>query len=489
MKWYGWAIVLFPFSIYSQNYIQKIYPGDPNPGTFFGRFVALQDNFAFISAYQDFENGSSSGSLYIYKKHGNLFVQNQKLFPDDGGVEEYFGYSLASYGNWIITGAHHDSDFGASSGKAYILKRNQQGLYDFFQILTAPDAAEADEFGKTVDIYGEYAVSCSYLDDDSFTNSGSVYVYKYNGTKWKFFQKLQAENPVDHAQFGLALNIFKNKLIIGAPYTKNNNEPEGRAYVFELNNEKWEQTEILFPVELDKNDEFGITVKITDNHAFVSALKDDDMGKNSGAVYVYEKLDNNWNLQQKLIAPDGEAGDGFGIEIEPYNDYIYIGSYFDNDNGENSGSVYIFKSENNNWKYYSKFLPGDSDESDAFGASISCSENEILVGAYSDDDNGFFSGATYLFSKEKILSNRYTISRENNYSVYPIVFNDLLTIKNFCAEAFDIEVFNIGGNKVFEKKQILSSVYFLHSNKFNNGVYLIKISGKTRKIFKVIKGL
>ncbi len=488
MKWILGILLGFPILIYSQNYIQKIYPSDPNPGTFFGRFVSLQEDFAFISAYQDFENGSASGSLYIYKKTNGIYVQQQKLYPEDGGVEEYFGYSLASYGDWIITGAHHDSDYGASSGKAYILRKNQSNQYDFYQILTAPDAAEADEFGKTVDIYGNFAVSCSYLDDDNGTNSGSVYIYKFDGNKWQFFQKIQANTPVDHSQFGLAMSLYKDKLIVGAPFTKYNNEPVGQAYIFEITGNTWQQTKAISPDELNKNDEFGITVKIIENEAFVGSIKDDDLGTNSGAVYCYKKEKSKWQFQQKLLAPDGESYDGFGIAIEPDKNYIYIGSYFDNDNGENSGSVYIFKKSEENWSYYSKFLPYDSDESDAFGATISCSENEVLVGAYSDDDNGFFSGAAYLFKKEKLLLSNHSVYKKSKINAFPTVFKDILYITNPDNYIYNIEIFDLSGKIVIEKKQIYASKYNLNCDNLNKGIYFLKVKGnKSEKLFKIIK--
>ena len=50
------------------------------------------------------------------------------------------------------------------------------------------------------------------------------------------------------------------------------------------------------------------------------------------------------------------------------------------------------------WVYSKKITPSDGDESDAFGSSLAFNEHGLLVGAYSDDDNGFFSGAVYYFS-------------------------------------------------------------------------------------------
>ncbi len=488
MKLFLPVLFLLISSILSgQNFQQKIFADDPNPGVFFGRFVSLQNKFAFISAYQDFENGSASGSLYIFKKINNEYKQIQKLFPDDGGVEEYFGYSLSSYGDWIITGAHHDSDFGASSGKAYLLHL-ENGLWDFYQILLPPDLSEADEFGKTVDIYGDFAISCSYLDDDNGTNSGSVYIFNKKENNWKLFQKIQAIHPVDHAQFGLALDIYKGKIIVGAPYTRNNEIVSGAAYIYELTDNKWEQKAYLFPDDFEKNDEFGITVKISEDEAFISSIKDDDMGKNSGSVYVYGKIDGNWMFKQKLLSPDGEAGDGFGIALEKDSNFLYIGAYFDDDRGTNSGSVYIFKKHQDHWRYYTKFSADDSDESDAFGASISIFQNEILVGAYSDDDYGFFAGSAYVFSKEKILTETNNkIDKNQNFSIYPTVFQKRINISSLYPDSIKMELYDISGNLIYLKKNIITPFEF-NINIFSTGIYFLKISNeKIIKIVKIIK--
>ena len=470
-----------------QNYHQKIFASDAQSGVFFGRFVSIEENYAFVSAYRDFENGSASGSLYIFEKLNGKFVQSQKLFPDDGGVEEYFGYSLSSFGEWVITGAHHDSDFGASSGKAYILHLDN-GKWDFFQTLVPNDLSEADEFGKTVDIYGDFAVSCSYLDDDNATNSGSVYIYKKENDSWNFFQKLQADVPIDHSQFGLALDIYKDKLIVGAPYSKQDEISCGAIYIFEFSGNKWTQTAHFSPSNPALNDEYGITVKIDDNYAFASSPKDDDAGKNSGSVYVYRKEDNKWKMHQKLIAPDGTAGDSFGNAMETDGNYLYVASYFDDDNGTNSGSVYIFENIAGNWNYKTKFSPSDGDESDAFGASISIFDDTMLIGAYANDDYGFFAGAAYIFSKTNLLTkNDNTVLIENNVLIEPVVFNNSIRIVNKQKENFKFKVFNLSGEILFEGKNISHSL-ILQTTTLPTGIYFVKI--KTKKIenvYKVIK--
>ena len=482
-------LLIYTTELSSQNFTQKIYPDDPRNGVFFGRFVDLNQDNAFISAYLDFENGTASGSLYVFDLKHNKFEQSSKLFPDDGAVEDYFSFSISSYGEYLISGAHHDSDLGASSGSVYILKKIN-GNWDFYQKIIPSDGKEADEFGNTVAMFGDFAVSCAYLDDDKGTNSGCVYILELVDNNWEITSKIYASDPEAQALFGLTLDINKTDLIVGAPYYNGSKTDIGKAYIFSYNGTEWVETVSLLPDELDDLDQFGVTVKITDNYAFVAAIKDDDKGENAGAVYIFSKnKEQNWDFNQKISAPDGASGDGFGVAIEANDTILFVGSYFDDDNGTNSGSVYVYKRNDNNWDFSKKITPTDGDESDAFGSSLSFNENGLLVGAFSDDDNGFFSGAAYYFS----LTDINTVSISNigipgEIIVFPTIFKDLLTIEQIgCGQTLIFDIFDIKGSKMkmgFVKKEKET----IDMSDLKSGVYLLKVRGSGNcHYFKLLK--
>ena len=50
----------------------------------------------------------------------------------------------------------------------------------------------------------------------------------------------------------------------------------------------------------------------------------------------------DWTEQQKILASDGTEDDYFGGTVSVFGDYAVIGAYGDDDNGEYSGSAYIF---------------------------------------------------------------------------------------------------------------------------------------------------
>ncbi len=84
----------------------------------------------------------------------------------------------------------------------------------------------------------------------------------------------------------------------------------------------WSNVFILLPDNGDGNDGFSRSVSISNDYAVVGAPYDDDNGDNSGSVYVFQRTDITWTQQAKLIAADG--GRGFGGSVSISGDYAIV---------------------------------------------------------------------------------------------------------------------------------------------------------------------
>jgi hypothetical protein len=69
-------------------------------------------------------------------------------------------------------------------------------------------------------------------------------------------------------------------------------------------------------------------------------------------------------------------------------DTVIVGSEFDDDLGEDSGSVYVFQDAGSGWNQVAKLLAHDAEEEARFGCSVAISENRVVVGAELDRNNG-----------------------------------------------------------------------------------------------------
>ncbi len=129
-----------------------------------------------MGAFRDDDNGSASGSTYLFKRTGTSWVQEAKLLPSDGAANDAFGISISISGDYAVVGARWDDDNGGASGSAYLFKRTGTIWAQEAKLLPS-DGATGDWFGHSVSISGDYAVVGAWGDDDNGTNSGSAYLY------------------------------------------------------------------------------------------------------------------------------------------------------------------------------------------------------------------------------------------------------------------------------------------------------------------------
>jgi FG-GAP repeat protein len=136
------------------------------------------------------------------------------------------------------------------------------------------------------------------------------------------------------------------------------------------------------------DDEFGVSVAVSGDTVVVGAQWDDDAGANSGSAYVFVRSGLTWTEQQKLTATDGTGGDGFGGSVSISGDTVVVGAQWDNDEGFQSGSAYVFVRSGLIWTEQQKLTATDAGVGDRFGGSVSISGDTVVVGAQWDDNKG-----------------------------------------------------------------------------------------------------
>jgi chitodextrinase len=172
-------------------------------------------------------------------------------------------------------------------------------------------------------------------------------------------------------------------------------------FVFVLGSKTYAATEAkLLPSDGAAYDYFGYVASISSDAALIGADSNDDNGVDSGSAYVFRRNGSNWVEEQKLLPSDGAAYDYFGTSVSISGNVALVGADRNGDNGEESGSAYVFRWNGSNWVQEQKLLPSDGAAYDYFGESVSISGNVALVGADSNDDNGDDSGSAYVYTFE-----------------------------------------------------------------------------------------
>eukprot|EP00970_Alexandrium_tamarense_P002571 scaffold363_cov209-Alexandrium_tamarense.AAC.30 len=166
---------------------QKIVSSDGAADDLFGRAVAMSGTgHLVVGAYADDDKGSSSGSVYLYTLNStsNTWGDEQKIVSSDGATNDWFGWSVAMSGTGhLVVGARGDDDNGSSSGSVYLYTLNStSNTWGDEQKIVASDGAAYKNFGNAVAMSGTgHLVVGAFGDDDMGSNSGSVYTIGEGG--------------------------------------------------------------------------------------------------------------------------------------------------------------------------------------------------------------------------------------------------------------------------------------------------------------------
>jgi hypothetical protein len=215
----------------------QLFASDADEFDWFGASVSINGENLIIGAHNNDDNGSNSGSAYIFKKNKDGWLEVAKLNASDGDSEDYFGWSVSIDKDTAVIGAIGDSDNGGHSGSAYVFK-NSGNIWSQEVKLLSSDGEEGDGFGCSVNVAGNYMIIGSYDDDDNGVSSGSAYVFKNDGITWIENEKLLASDGEDGDFFGFSVSFNNEYAVIGAVFGDNNiKQRTGCAYIFKKSND------------------------------------------------------------------------------------------------------------------------------------------------------------------------------------------------------------------------------------------------------------
>jgi len=363
----------------TQSTENKITASDAAADDRFGYSVAVGSGRIVVGALQDDDNGSNSGSAYIFDLDGN---QLTKITASDGAAGDLFGISVAVGSGRIVVGARYDDDNGANSGSAYIFDLDGNELAK----ITASDADADDRFGISVAVGSGRIVIGARYDDDNGSNSGSAYIFDLDGNQ---LTKITASDGAAGDNFGISVAVGSGRIVVGAYGDDDNGATSGSAYIFDLNGNEIGK---ITASDGAAGDVFGYSVAVGSGRIVVGAYGDADNGSLSGSAYIFD-LDGN--ELAKITASDAATDDLFGFAVAVGSGRIVVGARFDDDNGPTSGSAYIFDLDGNQ---IAKITASDGATDDQFGFAVAVGSGRIVVGAYFDDDNGSRSGSAYIYS-------------------------------------------------------------------------------------------
>ena len=393
------ALVL-PAAATAQTMLQvdKVFADDSEVAERFARVVAISGDIAVVGASYDDDLGEGSGSVYVFVRDGNSWVQQDKLLASDGAAFDNFGAKIAISDDTIVVSATGVDELGDNAGAAYVFIRNGSTWSQQMKLL-ADDGEAGDTFGTAVAIQGNTIVVGAGLNDETTPDVGAAYVFVRNGTNWTQQAKLLADVSIEDDFLGMSAAISGDTALIGADYgccLPGLSNDTGAVFVFVRDGTTWTQQAKLVADDADGGDRFGFSLAVSGDTALIGSPQDRISGQFSGSVYVFERSGTTWAQIDKLL-PDAN-GNLFGVSLSMSGELAVIGDNRDENTEGFGGAAYVFHRTTQDWVRQQKLFADDGESGNDFGYSASISDGTVVIGASDSSDQVSFWGAGYVFS-------------------------------------------------------------------------------------------
>ena len=353
----------------------------------FGRSVALDGARAVVGAPGDPFQG---GSVSLYDLSGSTWALNDREYVERATVTgQRLGHVVAIVGTYALVGAPEFEGRGRA-----LLYRDVGNRWDLVETF---EGSSGDRFGAAVAISTgtptRLFVGAPMSDTGFGGDTGSVFVFDLSGQP---IAEIEASDGATGQLFGAHLAASDAELLVGAPGHSGAGPRAGAAYLFE-GGASWTERAILFAPTPAANDGFGSAVALDVGRAAVAASR---VAMGTGAVYVFDGQGSSWLLSGSLMASDGEAGDAFGASVALDGDHVLIGAERDDDLGVEAGAVYVFDRTGTDWTQVARIAHPPTTNRE-FGFHLALDGDRVAIGTIGAAGLGQV-GEAYVFERQGI---------------------------------------------------------------------------------------
>jgi hypothetical protein len=367
-------------------------------------------------------NAENSGAVYVFKKNeigtGWHFSQFIKSFNADAG--DSFGHAISLEGDRLVVSAigedSHEqgvflssseqskatagtSNLALESGAVYVYERDESDVWTEIAYIKPNENIVANDgynnkFGHKVVLDKSYLLISAPKEDsangspEDATRTDSGAVYMHNASDLVYINTLKANVAGAGDMFGSSLAIDGDYLAVGAPFEDSNSS--------EIKNNIVLEEEVL-----DSDPQIN------------------DDNNNSGSVYIFRKIGEQWKITTFIKAQNNDSEDGFGSSVAISGSVLSVGAPkedgagigfnrdLDTNTRTDSGAVYTYElgEETDNWTPQLYIKADDSQASSFFGSQIVTDNNDLLVSApFYNIDSLTNAGKAYFYYYDLTLN-------------------------------------------------------------------------------------
>lgn len=339
--------------------------------------------------------------------------------PDEPPDPPYFGSGLAMQGNIALAGM---PGAFAERGRVAAFVRDSAGHWMRRQTLTASNTAVGAGFGEHIALFNTHAL---------ITSRSAVYIFELQSSKWRETGKLSFGRTVQVHD----LDWHWSTVVVGAGDATGN-----AVYVFHMNTDgTFQRIARLAPPDADAADRFGEHVAV---YSTTVAATAPGYNNEQGAAYVFTCSETQCAERQKLLANDGEQGDGFGQALDLASGILVIGSpsadWVPGDpaqapseqNHHSQGAAYLFVRSGSTWTEQQKLRPSARELNwySTFGYAVAVSATHVIVGApYGVDSFEPGYALDYRWSGGSLVASR-VMPGDSSHGAVLMLYNDALFV-------------------------------------------------------------
>ena len=355
-----------------------------------------------IGAYLNDGNSSNSGHVRVYQNVNGTWTKiGSDIDGEASGDQSGYSVSLSSNGTIVAIGAPYNDGNGSNSGHVRVYQ-NVSGTWT--KIGSDIDGeASSDESGTSVSLSSDGTIVAIGAPNNSgnTTRAGHVRVYQNVSGAWtKIGSDIDGEASSDESGSSVSLSSDGTVVAIGAPFNDGSYSNSGHIRVYKNTNGTW--TKIGSDIDgTMTNYNTGNTNRISlsgDGSTLVTG--EIVSGSNNGNVKVYKNVSGTWTQKGVMYGSNSDYF-GYSVSINSDGSIIAVGernaNHGDGFTGGGIGAVHVFKYLNNKWKRI-KSIYGEV-QSDYSGETVSLSSDgsTIAIGSLYNDDNGDSSGHVRVF--------------------------------------------------------------------------------------------
>jgi hypothetical protein len=215
---------------------------------------------------------------------------------------------------------------------------------------------------------------------------GRVYVFVWNGSAWAQQAKLQASDLRGFDDFGAAVALDGDCLVVGAPYA--GPDGDGHAYVFRRTGTSWIEEAKLTPSVVGPYG-FGQSVAVHGDDVLVGGLQ---------AAYFFRRSAGTWT-ETARVAPAAGTGGRFGNAVGVHGDWAVVGDEWEGGTAPHQGAAYVYQRTGTGWSLVTPILTApDAVPYDHFGRAVAIRDDRLIVGAPGVTGAGVAeAGAAYVY--------------------------------------------------------------------------------------------